>query len=93
MNDADAKDVLEAMRSALIELAKIQEPVNERLDHEQVLALSDVQEAIALAYTRAGGEPIKGICVMCGQPFPEGPDYTGPICGYCERSYGPADDE
>jgi rubrerythrin len=89
----DAQDLMEAARTALVELAKIREAVNEHLDHEHFLALSDAQQTLALAYTRAGGEPIKGICQMCGQPFSEGPDLKGPICGYCERSYGPADDE
>jgi len=85
----NSETLLEAIRLALTSLALIQDVVSERLEHEHFLALSDAQEVLAVAYTRAGGEPLKGVCAMCGRRFPEGPEHAGTICGYCERSYGP----
>ena len=86
------EDLLRASRSAIEALARIQEAVNEQLEHEHFLALSDAQEALALAYTRVGGKPLEGICAMCGRVLTrtEGSETT--ICGHCERSYGPVDE-
>lgn len=86
-------DLLRAIGEALRELATSEEAVNERLEHEQFLALSDARKGLALAYARAGGEPLEGICAMWGRTLTpqEGPAST--ICAHCGRSYGPDSDD
>lgn len=87
----EASELLEAIRSALKSLAPLEEAVNERLDPEHYLALAEAQETLAAAYTRADAPAIAGICAMCGQTLPGGPEARETICGYCERSFGPTD--
>ena len=72
----------------LSELQDAREPVS---DHDRYRAICEIQETLAIGYTRSGGEPIKGLCAICGQSFPEQEPKTT-ICGHCERGYGPEDD-
>src|SRR5689334_18156228 len=83
--------LLGAVAESLRMLSALQDAKEPVSDHDRYRAICDIQETLAIAYTRAGGEPIKGICAMCGQSFPEQEPKTT-ICGHCERGYGPEDD-
>lgn len=86
-NAPETAELLEAIRDALRSLATLQQAVANELDPPHYLALSDAQQTLAQAYTRAGGQRIEGFCEMCGQELVAGER----LCGDCERSYGPTD--
>jgi hypothetical protein len=85
------EDLRRAVAESLRMLSALQDAEEPISDHDRYRAICDIQETLAIAYTRAGGEPIKGICAMCGSSFPEQEPKTT-ICGHCERGYGPEDD-
>jgi len=87
---ATHEDLLRAVAESLRLLSELQDAKEPVSDHERYRAICEVQEVLALGYTRSGGEPIKSICAMCGQSFPEQEPKTS-ICGHCERGYGPED--
>jgi hypothetical protein len=83
------EDLLRAVRAALRRLVSLEGAVVERLEHEHFLVLSDAQEELALAYTRAGGQHLEGVCAMCGRVLTPAEGAAAAICAHCERSYGP----
>jgi hypothetical protein len=89
---AAGEELFQVVAVALQMLSALQDAKVETSDRQRYLAICDIQETLAIGYTRAGGEPIKGICSMCGQSFPE-QEYKTTICGGCERGYGPEFEE
>ena len=82
----ETDELLDAIRDALRSLATLQGPVADALEPAHLFALSDAQQTLAQAYTRAGGQSVEGLCEMCGEELALG---AGRQCGDCERSYGP----